>query len=363
MSKPVILLIHGMGSFREADDTVTDQNATHVSITKEFTSGVNRAATCFGLTDYRIEDRVEIHEFNYSKYLDEIRIKLAQDSDVDQPGFDTLTSQGVEADVVNRLKRYETNLTKDEMLYTHWLDVPLYGLTHYGEPIRIDLADKINQLFHDNHGRDIHLISHSLGTAVAHDTLAKLYRQDADILDQVPDFKPGEFKFKTLWTFANVSRLVYLLNDIADPNHSSVTSGANGCTDRFYNIRHQFDPFTWFRAFKRSMSAAVHLENHVIHELNTHDFTRYLADPLVARYLLAELDDEFPVIAPDSDRYRSAEQCHREDALDIELDELKQAAEQIRQAHTDLDAMQQVLIAARAFKLKLKQLIAAGQGG
>ena len=346
---PIVLLVHGMGTHR-ASEAPKDVNIPN--ITEDFVAGVNEAAKNFGFANYDISTKLEIHEFNYSNYFDDIRAKLAGD-DSDDKSFESLRAKGVTPAVVDWLLGFESDVTKDEMLYTHWLDVVLYAFPQFGEPIRIMLATKINQLFRDSHPRDIHLICHSLGTAVVHDTLAKIYRKDADILDKVPDFKPGEFNLKTLWTFANVSRMVNILYKVDDPNNSLVKSGPGGCADYFYNIRHEFDPFTWFKKFDRQMPDSETIENEIIRVLNTHDFKEYVTDPVVAKALLAELDDSIDIVTqPILD---IAKKEHLKGSLNLDYDALRAAIDSIKA--DDHDSCLKVFEAYNILKKSIEDLI------
>ncbi|NOR57221.1 MAG: alpha/beta hydrolase, partial [Sulfurimonas sp.] len=150
----------------------------------------------------------------------------------------------------------------------------------------VKFAQLLNNQIRDANGKEIHILCHSLGTAVVHDTLAKLYRKDANIIDKIPDLIPGAFNVNTLWTFANVSRMVNLLNGLENPMVSLVTTGPNGCTDYFFNIRHQLDPFTWFITYNRVMDASRTYENEIVRKWNTHSFTEYVSDPLVTKRIL-----------------------------------------------------------------------------
>ena len=61
MSKPIILLIHGMGTHPPGN------------MRKEFIDGINDTAKLFEITDFDIEEKAQIEEFNYSEFLDSRR--------------------------------------------------------------------------------------------------------------------------------------------------------------------------------------------------------------------------------------------------------------------------------------------------
>lgn len=276
--KPIIILVHGMGFHKKGD------------ITKQFVSGVNETAKCLSLEDFDISKEVTLVEFHYSDTLDKIRKKISKNADaIKTQGFSALAGKGVSQKIITSLVDMESSFGDDSMISTHWLDVALYGSTHFGEMIRVKFAKLLNNKIKNANGREIHIMCHSLGTAVVHDALAKIYRKDADIKDHIPDLIPGAFNVNSLWTFANVSRLVNLLNGLEDPMDSLVTTGSNGCTDYFYNVRHKLDPFTWFKRYDRAMDSSKTFENKVIRRWNTHDFAEYVSDPLVTQRILQTL--------------------------------------------------------------------------
>ncbi|MCP4390214.1 MAG: hypothetical protein GY802_18115, partial [Gammaproteobacteria bacterium] len=72
---------------------------------------------------------------------------------------------------------FEASLDSDDVIFTHWLDVILYKL-YFGEVVRIHVARKLGDIIAKNSTSEIHILSHSLGTAVTHDTLSKIYNND-----------------------------------------------------------------------------------------------------------------------------------------------------------------------------------------
>ncbi len=332
---PIVLLVHGMG--------------THPldNMTKEFKAGLNEAAKGFNIDDFDIDEHMEIVEFNYSETLDNIRQKLADNADE----IRGMTAGIAAPALITRLLDFQANLDEDEFIYTHWLDVVLYGAAYYGEPIRVELANKINNLMKRAAGRDIHIVAHSLGTAVVHDTLEKLYRSDGTVLDGVPELIPGIDNVKCLWTFANVSRLVDLLNGIT-PDDTVVRSGPTGCTDYFYNIRHELDPFTWFKTFELDIENGRHFENKIVRDANTHSFREYVADPLVARYMLLQMTK---LQEPKSnDNFLDYIAAHAESSIQGLFEEIKNETNDIRSG--DISSTPELLAAITAFVNKVKEL-------
>jgi hypothetical protein len=274
MEKQLIILVHGMGTHPKGN------------ITKEFKKAIADRSTGFGITDQSFLENVDYQEFNYSEYFDLIRKQFADNAQARKKGFGYLIGKGFEEKLLNQLTSFEANFGKDEFFYTHWLDVILYSTMYFGEKSCFDFISFFDKLQKKYFPRNIHVICHSLGTAVVHDALAKYYRLDSDPYDNIPDLEAGGFNIASLWTFANVSRMVNLLNGLTDPYHSTVVTGNHGCTNDFFTIRHEYDPFTWFKTYDREMEDCTKFINTVFKKINTHDFYEYVTEPNVARLIL-----------------------------------------------------------------------------
>lgn len=311
MAKQLIILVHGMGTHPRGD------------MVKEFKRAVSDRSEGFGIADHSFLNSVEYSEFNYSEYFDAIRKQFADNAQARKKGFGYLRGMGFEEKLLGQLTAFESNFGKDEFFYTHWLDVILYSTMYFGEKVRIDFIgffEKLRKKYdHDN----IHIICHSLGTAVVHDSLAKYYRTDSNPFDNIPDLKAGNFNIASLWTFANVSRLVNLLNGLTNPLHSTVTTGKDGCTSNFINIRHKYDPFTWFKSYDRKMKDSVTFVNSVIKKTNTHDFYEYVTEPGVARAILNFIYEK-PVT---DEKFDKGKADYRKDSLGAEVKDLKKLVE------------------------------------
>jgi hypothetical protein len=332
---PIVLLVHGMG--------------THPldNMTKEFKAGLSEAAKGFNIKDFEIDEHMELVEFNYSETLDQIRKKLAGEAQGILDQFDVLPGNSL----IERLLSFQANLDEDEFIYTHWLDVLLYGASYYGEAIRVELARKINMLLKRAHGADVHIIAHSLGTAVVHDTLEKLYRRDATPGDGIPDLKPNIDSIKCLWTFANVSGMVDILNCVT-PSDTVVRAGPKGCTHYFYNIRHELDPFTWFEQYDPQPPAAQTFVNNVVRKQNTHSFQEYVADPEVAQYLLLHLTDlQAPKL---TENLNHCIEKHRETSINGLYEKIEAETSDIRDG--DVNSIPELMEAINAFVEKVKLL-------
>lgn len=338
METQIILLVHGMGTHPPGEITAT------------FKQALNDRATCFGL-DFDLDQQdCKVEEYNYSEFFEQIRQQFADNAAARQQGFGFLAGVGFATDLIQELTDLESKFNNDEFIYTHWLDVILYGTAYYGPRIHAQFAEMYNDLVASHGHENLHVISHSLGTAVVHDTLAKLYRNGANIFDDIPDYRPGNFNSKTLWTFANVSRLVNLLNGLTDPYHSTVAPGGNGCTDFMFNIRHHLDPFTWFKQYDRQLDELKHIEIDVVRNIDTHDFYEYVTAPEVSRYLLAMIFEQLV----EQDKYDACVTDYKQNTITEGVEDLKVALEAVRD-DVGLDDLQKAFKAYKGLITAVKQ--------
>lgn len=289
-----ILLVHGMGKHTPPKD------GKHGSFGQEFVDATTATLQQFSKHKQdTLEKHFDIHEFNYDAWFDQMRTGMADRAKSMQERLAAVSQiygASVPLDLVSRLTSLEAKFGNDEFFYTHWLDVIFYG-TMLGAKVRVDAGAKIAQLVEDYGGSNVHVIAHSLGTAVTHDTLHLLYRREHDPDDRIPDLSPVNHRLGSIWMFANVSRLVNSVSRLCDPLGSVVKPGDDGCTGYFCNIRHKLDPFTWLARFDPRNndqwvpggiynSAYGNIGTSLIVEANTHSFPQYLQDPDVAEYLL-----------------------------------------------------------------------------
>lgn len=300
----VILLIHGMGKHK------APSGSTRGSFGKEFLDSTTTALQRYpAYEDRTLEDYVDIVEFNYDGWLDKVRKKMSETAKTMKQRVAAIAkipgAAKLPANLAGELASLEAEYGEDDFFYTHWLDVVFYASVMGGR-IRVDCGKAINQLIHDYGSDHVHVFAHSLGTAVAHDTLALMYRPESDPFDEIPDLRPEDQKLRSVWTVANVSRLLYAVTRLSDPLKSLVRPGPGGGTIVFNNVRHQLDPFTWISRFWPPKDGAwipepVHDQFYVpvltdlVTDANTHAITQYLEDPLVAEALFSQL---IPGFAP-----------------------------------------------------------------
>jgi hypothetical protein len=284
MAPPIVILIHGMGTFAKGD------------MTRDFARGVDQAAAYLGLQDFHIAQQVDFVEYNYSALLDEIRKESAEyQGSINQ--YLQLISGGILGDIAKWLSEVEARIGGDDFLYSHWLDVAYYGLTYHNAQIRTQWAEQLATLLRSSFrsGRKLHVVAHSLGTAVAHDALAKLYRENVEMADD-EHLSAATERFESLWMVANVSRLLSILTRFTDPL-TSIVHDSNpdmaGCTNYFYNVRNKFDPFLYVKQYDRPIEYGRQIVFDEVREikdselkLNPHDLSEYMACPEVTRLFL-----------------------------------------------------------------------------
>lgn len=309
MTKPALLLLHGMGKF-SAPSKDKEGNLTRGSFGNEFIK-----ASTESLQRYKkhksetLEDYVDIYEFNYDAWFDKMREEMANRAKGMRDRLSAISGNyGVTfaTDLVGQLTNLEADFGNEDFFHTHCLDVIFYT-TMLGAKVRVDAGKRIAELVQQYGQGNVHIMAHSLGTAVLHDTLHLLYRPESDPEDKIPYLNLTNHKLGSIWMVANVSRLVNSFTRLADPLKSVVKPGDDGCTNVFYNIRHEMDPFTWLSRFDPvnngswiSETLYARAYNNIVTNLvvdgNTHSFTQYLQDPKVAETFLGRMIPPFKTV-------------------------------------------------------------------
>ena len=293
-NKSAILLVHGMGN------NTPPQDGKPGSFGKEFI-----AATTASLQQFKkhagesLSNYVDIHEFNYNVWFDQMRTTMANNAKYMTERLAAVSGiygASVPLDLASKLNGFEAKFGDDSFFYTHCLDVIFYG-TMLGAKVRVDAAAKIAELVENYGGANVHVIAHSLGTAVVHDTLHLLYRPEHDPDDKIADLDIVTHQLGSVWMFANVSRLVNSVSRLSNPLGTVVRPGVGGCTASFFNVRHALDPFTWLAQFNPPNNGSWISESaytmsyrsivtDLIIEANTHSFPQYLSDPHTVERLI-----------------------------------------------------------------------------
>ena len=291
--KPVLILIHGMGKH------------TAASFKEEVLLGANNALGRYdGFKNIKFQDQVKIVSIEYDQFFEEYRKGLAENATGIQAALKKLPGIDIPS-VMEKIIGFEAELEEDKFANTHILDVVLY-LSLIGQQVRAHVMNELMKEMTKHDGNvPIHILSHSLGTAVIHDTLNQLYTNDASPSND--QLTTQRHKIKSLWTFANVSRLVGSVSGMPGAYDSLVKPGDYGCVGMFYNIFNTLDPFT-FKAFKRFDPKVeynwVHpkvfqyyykkIRTNKVSRANTHSIIGYLEDPLVCHSFFTTFFDFFP---------------------------------------------------------------------
>ena len=279
MTKPVLVAVHGMGSH------------TKTSFKQEIVSTLDAASKHYSFFKNKpISKKVTVEIIEYNSYFEAVRERLQQGQ-----GDLSVRLKGLKNkdDIYKILKKININFEKDSFFNTHWLDVILYKFSIYGEMIRVkvaeDLVDKLQKYKKSDNPRDVHLLSHSLGTAVLHDTLHEMF---TDGVSRKGKVSIDDYQFDSLYTISNVSRLIHASKHC----YESLVKPENGVCKQMINAAHRLDPISWPKRFdpqqdeQNWVSDSTYqyqlfrdIKTEAMTEANTHAITSYLANPKVYR--------------------------------------------------------------------------------
>lgn len=308
MVKPILIAVHGMG------------NHTKESSKSKIRESLTECIKLYpGYEENKIEDFVQIKAVGYNDIFEKWRQKIAEDTS------ETLNQLSLSAPQLSLIKegmRLHSNIKDDDNLYTHWLDV-LFYLSLIGEWVRISVAEQITQIYMDaldkSNNPKISIIASSLGTAVIHDTLSKLYMGDIAGSEQSKKWKElkldaNKFSLHSLFQIANVSPL---LETFSNPYTSIVRPGSEGCCHFMYNFDHVLDPIPKLIPFKPDpnegwISADEWVDRifigktiYEITKVNVHQVEHYLANPNVHLRIFRTLIKGFKVKKKDAKKVYS----------------------------------------------------------
>lgn len=328
--KPVVIVIHGMGKHAEG------------AFKKEFVGAANTLLKQFGSHAHAtVEDLADVYEINYDGFFDGLRQQMADAAKpVDEVigGLDLSGFPGL----VSRLVNLEAKYGEDEFFYTHLLDVFFYS-TFMGERVRVDVANQFAKIMARHPDQPVTIVAHSLGTAVIHDTLAKLYRGEFDVYDNVPSLDVITHRLQGIWMVANVSRLVNMVSNMFDPYATRVKPSAEGCANKLRNVHHQLDPFALIRSFAPPDDGSWispedyrynfrDIETSAVRVLNTHSFPEYIENPRVGTRLLQELFEGF---RPDRDDREKVQDTFNQSTLEGAFEQVKDEVDDLDLSNAD----------------------------
>ena len=278
MANKQLIVVHGMGD-HSAESIVDEVETAFKTVFSRYKS----------IEDDTPKDKFDITAVEYDSFFEDYRKAVAGRSDI----FDALRSVSSEFPILPRaaaeIAELDQSLTEDNFFSSHWLDVLLYRFTLMSEPIRLKIAQAIAEAVRDKGSANVHVMGHSLGTSVVHDTLAKLYGPEPGPtkLSNVRDRLGGVHQV------ANVSRALQTFRKVG----ASEVRPGSGCCSVFYEYRHSLDPFTKFKPFDPTdngewishnvwQSSYRLVQPTGVTSANTHDLGHYLLNPMVHLPLL-----------------------------------------------------------------------------
>ncbi len=293
MAKHIIFLVHGMGDFKKGwSESVQDQVKSLYSAYK-----ISR--------DFSFDTFFRFQEITYNHRFDKLREQWKKDS---KAVLDKLKEGGIEKSLATDLAKAGGAPGGDGFLSSHVLDVVLYrSIPMVAEAIRNDVSKQIVEALLDpaNDERPKwSMIAHSLGTAVAHDSLHALFTGTVD-----GQTLAGTTKAHVLMMAANVSRL--LEQKLVDAYRSVVRPGAqpaDGVCRVYLNAKHDWDPIPRPREFRplddwpdlptRQEGRFVPISINAFQSKNVHALSHYLSNPKVHVEFFRRL---FPIAGAISD--------------------------------------------------------------
>ena len=288
----LLFVIHGMGAgARPANDPhwwtgVVDglrKSARKYGHDKELVLGGASAA-----------GQVLVVPLTYHQLFDDVRAKWRAERG-SEPGWVPLLQQLAFNDPNAMTKLPGWVQSAGTFFWTHVLDVLLYRfVSEFTIPIRELIATQIAEAWNkadlDNDtNTPVHFLSHSLGTAVLHDSIAFL---GAD-----PAFGPGTHMISSIISCANVSWVL----ENGFPAYDSIdrprgaTPPPKGMTGAYFSFRHELDPIAeivkTFRGDEHGWPAKSYRDEVTIDvkDWNVHGYDHYLGNPLAHLRLFERL--------------------------------------------------------------------------
>ncbi len=192
--------------------------------------------------------------------------------------------------------------------WAYALDVLLYRYTLKAGEVRVrvmqQIAGALGRAMAGGSAVQASVLAHSLGTAVAHDSLATL---GTDPLGNPPN---GAFRvprlFHSVWMMANVSRILQSDRPVYQSIVCPVSARATGYTDLYVTARHALDPIPLVEPFAPEAwgSGFADLRLTTVRDFNVHAFEHYLGAPQVHVPLLNNL---FGMVVPEGEFDRAVQ--------------------------------------------------------
>ena len=317
MTRHILFFIHGMGKHRPGwSDAAWKSLRDAYQLYDE-------------LHEFPFDQHFERHEIVFDNVFEWYRERWREDA---AQLNELIGVSDAAPALIERVMSLAGSLGEDRFFTTHLLDVVMYRyLSLVAQPVRVQvakqIAKKINQALNAE-PQPWSVVSHSLGTSVAHDALHYLFaggESEIAVLSR-EDFAPEVGLF-----VANVSRLLEqphlrVYRSLVRPSWQR----ANGIFDFYLNARHIYDPFTrikpfdpdfdWLDEDTRDLRFARYQElriSEVLHP-DVHDLAHYLDNPGVHVPFFRALFRRSSMIKQASERRET--EAHRRRALDARID-------------------------------------------
>ncbi|MDO6447182.1 hypothetical protein Q4493_15530 [Colwellia sp. 1_MG-2023] len=293
MSKPVLILMHGVG--------VHTSDSFKAEVVEAAKKALKRYPS-YQQLDFEAEFEA-IHSISYDSEFEAMREAISNSASTIE-NYIKQHLGGVDIpNLASQLINIDASLGQDRFINTHALDVLLY-LSLFGEKVRGYVNTELLTIFKRYPiGTPIHLVCHSLGTSVAHDALNELFTFGEPDDTQL---RAQDYRLHSYWTFANVSNLVTSVSGLTSGLNSKIKPGSEGVISEFYNIYHELDPIC-FDIFKRFdppnnnswidnntySSSYRKIVNKDVSRKDTHSIQGYIEDPNVSYPFFYTLIESF----------------------------------------------------------------------
>jgi len=240
-----------------------------------------------------LEDKVEFIPIHYDSIFQDATNRWQHEANFLQQNDPT----GIAGDLVGWMAN--AGALESNFWWTNVCDLVLYRLSpNYRQLVRshvIDaIASRILDLMQTEHAATCSVLAHSMGTAVAHDSIHLLgtvkWGGAANPLG------PRQWRFNHVFMVANTSRLLQTADqEMKRAYESIVRPGPNADPDsycaRYWNIRHEADPVPFPRAFE-PQAWGTRFANIVVRhyrDFSIHNLSHYLLNPRVHIPILRSL--------------------------------------------------------------------------
>lgn len=285
MAKNRVILIHGMGEHK---------GGWSAPLQSAFADTAARYEPYRG--GRKLTDDLQFEEITYDGELQQVlgRWKSAAGALDAVKSGEQIPSQLTDA-LTMLAEQEATDSALGRFFWTHLMDPILWcGWQDVRKAVIAFVTAELSRHVTETNAQDVnlHLVAHSLGSSVVHDTLLCM-------TDGRPEFDPqkGGKRWASLTTFANVSLLLRAWQspsklqpkDAFDPCGSRVNPIKDGLLNRFFDVAHASDPFLWPRPMRPAWQHAGYEllpTRRWLRAKDVHTVELAVADPDVARPLL-----------------------------------------------------------------------------